>query len=104
MREKIFEILTVFGDSYEDAKSKITTTLPNVDTNQALQNVISWILGIAGMLAVVMIIVSGIQMTTSAGNPGAVTKAKNTLTWSIVGLVIVVMAYAIVSFVIGRVS
>lgn len=69
-----------------------------------VKKIINAILYIAGVLAVVMIIVGGIQMTTSAGNAGAVAKAKSTILWAVVGLIVAVLAYAIVNFVIGRVS
>ena len=49
-----------------------------------------------------MIIVGAVQMQTSAGNSGAVAKAKNTITFSVVGLVVMILAYAIVNFVVGK--
>ena len=59
---------------------------------------------IVGALAVVMIIYSGIRYTTSAGNPAGVTAAKNSLMYSIVGLVVAILAYAIVNFVVTRIG
>ena len=59
---------------------------------------------VVGILAVVMIIIGGIQYTTSGGDQAAVTKAKNTILYGIVGLVIAILAYAIVNFVIRKVG
>lgn len=59
---------------------------------------------IVGALAVIMIIYSGIQYVISAGDSGKVAKAKNTLTYSIVGLVIAVLAYAIVNWIISQIQ
>ena len=73
--------------------------IPKTDTETFKTNALSWFFGITGMIAVVMIIVSGIKMTTSAGNPGAVQKAKMTLLYAIIGLVIAILAYAIINFV-----
>ena len=50
-----------------------------------------------------MVIIGGIQYTTSGGDSAAVTKAKNTILYGIVGLVIALLAYAIVNFVITRI-
>ena len=56
------------------------------------------LLGIAGSIAVIFIIVGGIQYATSAGDDGRVQSAKNTILNAVIGLVITVMAYAIVNF------
>lgn len=57
------------------------------------------LLYIVGLLSVVMIIYGGILYTTSAGDAGKVTRAKNTLTYAIVGLVVAFISYAIVNWV-----
>ncbi|MEK7620836.1 MAG: pilin [Patescibacteria group bacterium] len=68
-----------------------------------LKDVINIMLYLAGAIAVVMIVVGGIRYITSDGDPGAASKAKNTIIYALVGLVIAVMSYSIVNFVIGRV-
>jgi hypothetical protein len=64
--------------------------------------IINTILYVLGILAVIMIIVSGIKYTVSAGDASKVKSAKDTLMYSIVGLVVAILAYAIVNFVITR--
>lgn len=76
--------------------------IPQTDPSVVEANIINRIFWTVGVLAVVMIIVAGVQMITSAGDPGAVTKAKRTLVYSIVGLIVAVLAYAIVNFIIGK--
>lgn len=61
--------------------------------------VINWILAIVGVIAVFMIILGGIQYSTSAGDSGKVKKAKDTILYGIIGLVIALLAAAIVNFV-----
>ena len=56
---------------------------------------------IVGILAVVMIIYAGIRYTTAHGDKGQVESAKNTLMYSIVGLVVAIIAYALVNWVTG---
>lgn len=62
--------------------------------------VINTLLFIVGTLSVIMIIVGGIFYATSAGDSSKVTKAKNTLTYAIVGLVVAFLAYAIINWVV----
>ena len=52
-----------------------------------------------GLLSVVMIIIGGLRYVVSGGNANSVTAAKNTILYAIVGLVIALLAYAIVNFV-----
>ena len=68
-----------------------------------LQVIINVIIGVVGFIAVVMIIIGGISYTTSAGDAGRVKKAKDTIMYGIIGLVIALLAFAIVNFVLTSV-
>jgi len=59
---------------------------------------------IAGIVAVVVIIIGGIRYATANGDSGQVQSAKNTILYSVVGLVVIIMAAAITQFVIQRVG
>ena len=74
------------------------------DLETTVKNVINIILYVIGIVAVVMMIFGGFQYITSAGDAAKVTKAKNTILYGVVGLVIAILAYAIVNFVIGKVA
>ncbi len=56
---------------------------------------------IAGAVAVIVIVVGGIQYTLSAGDEKRTKTAKDTITNAVIGLVIAIMAFAIVNFVLG---
>ena len=58
---------------------------------------------VAGSIAVIMIVVGGVRYTTSGGDEKNVKAAKNTILYSIVGLVVVMLAYAIVNFVLQKI-
>ena len=77
---------------------------PELSGEQLLQNALNMVYFIAGTIAVVMVIWGGFSYVTSTGDSGKVTKAKNTLVYAIVGLIIVLVAFAITGFVIGRLS
>jgi hypothetical protein len=53
-------------------------------------------------VAVIMLIIGGLNYITASGDPGKMTKAKNTILYAGVGLVIVIAASAITNFVVGR--
>ena len=84
------------------------STTPDVstvgDTNLQLTNmvtsIINGIIGVLGFVCVVVMIVGGVNYMISAGDSGKVTKAKNTILYGLIGLVICVLAFAIVNFVI----
>lgn len=59
------------------------------------------LLFLIGSFAVIMIIISGFRFVTANGDANTVTQAKNTIIYAVVGIVIAVSAYAIVSFVLG---
>lgn len=67
-----------------------------------IKNVINILLFIIGAAAVIMIIIGGIRYVVSGGDQGAVTGAKNTILYAVVGLVIAIMAYSIVNFVVTK--
>lgn len=77
---------------------------PAPQLEDTVKNIINAVLYVIGILAVVMVIIGGVQYTTSGGDQAAVTKAKNTILYGIIGLVIAILAYAIVNFVIGKLS
>ena len=66
-------------------------------------NVINGIVGILALVAVVAIIVGGVQYMTSTGDSGKVKKAKDTILYALIGLIICALAFAIVNFVIVNV-
>ena len=60
-------------------------------------NIINTALYIVGILAVAMIIFSGIRYVTSSGDKGRVAQAKQILIYSVTGLIVAICAYAIVN-------
>ncbi len=61
------------------------------------------IIFITGAISVLMIIIGGLRYTISNGDQGALTSAKNTILYAVVGLIVSVMAYAIVNFVLTNI-
>lgn len=68
-----------------------------------LRNVINLLLTVIGIICVIMIIVGAIRFTTSNGDPKMVNSGRDTIIYSIVGLVVAMMAFAIVNWVLSRI-
>ena len=85
-----------------EGKIKKATKLPDPEggINEIIIRTTQWILGFLGLVAVILIIYGGFTWMTSAGNEEKVKKAKEIIKASVIGLVIVMAAWMIVTFVI----
>ncbi len=82
----------------QDAAQKGSTTNPVVTTIAKTAKVISLIVGFA---SIILIVVSGLNMITSGGNPEGIKSARSRMTSAIIGLVIAALAWVLASFIIG---
>lgn len=73
-------------------------------STEDLQNVIvgavNGVIGAIGLVALIFVLIGGINLTTSAGDPGKVQKAKTTIIYALIGMAICALSFAIVNFVI----
>ncbi len=76
--------------------------IPTMSGDELLKNGLNLTYFLAGVIAVIVIIIAGIMYVSSSGDAGRVAKAKNLLLYSIVGLILVLVAFTITNFVIGR--
>lgn len=71
-----------------------------------LNNVTAWVVNIiswgVGLLAVIMIIISGAKFITASGDSGKIASARTGLMWAIIGLIIAALAQVIVQFVLAK--
>lgn len=75
----------------------------SIDGDKGLiKTVVNVLLWAVGILSVIMIIFSGFRYITSAGDASKTKSAQSTLTYSVVGLIVAIMAYAIVNMVTNR--
>ncbi|MBU0597709.1 pilin, partial [Patescibacteria group bacterium] len=76
-----------------------TFGLGTADLQSTIINIVQWALGFLGLVAVIMIIYGGFVWMTAGGNQEKVAKAKKIITRAVIGLVIVLLAWAIVLWV-----
>lgn len=80
--------------------TNLTNPLSVSSVPQLIGNIINGVLGVVGSLALLMFIYGGFTWMLSGGNSSAVERGKNILMWAAIGLVVIFMSYALVSFVI----
>ncbi|MBI3494825.1 hypothetical protein HY004_02480 [Candidatus Saccharibacteria bacterium] len=87
---------------------KVQGSKKECKSNNALSNIIvtvtNVILFLVGAVAVIMIIVGGFRYVTSNGDQNAVTGAKNTILYAIIGIIVAFLAYAAVQFIVGSLT
>lgn len=59
--------------------------------------VINFAIAIIGALALLFIIIGGVRMVVSAGNESAIKAGKKTVTWAVIGLVVALLSFSIIS-------
>ena len=74
-----------------------------LDGNQGvITTIINTMLFIVGLLAVIMIIYAGIRFVTAHGDEKQVESARQTIIYSVVGLIVAILAYALVNWVFNQ--
>ena len=76
--------------------------IPDKTGNEVLASVLGIVYLIAGIVAVIMIIVAGLNMVLSSGEAAKVAKARQTIIYSAVGLIVVMLAFTLTQFILGR--
>lgn len=83
----IFPLVFVSADSYNDA------------VTETIKNITDYVSFIAGLLAVLFVVIGGVMFTVAGDNEKKVDTAKKMITYAAVGLAIVLIAQGITSIV-----
>lgn len=95
------------GSARGEAESTVACNIPEEETGdnnnvfEGIKTVINVILSITGVMAVIMIIIGGINYITSQGDPTKTKRGRDTILYGIIGLIIALLAYSIVNFVLA---
>lgn len=89
------------GSSSGSGSSSICGAAQQDDFKALMRNVIGIIFLLLGIIAVIMIIVGGIRYVTSNGDASQIKAAKDTILYAVIGLIVALLAYAIVNFIIA---
>ncbi len=96
--------INVFDNSCRGANARTTVCKAKNDdsASKLVRTIINLLLYVIGIVSVIMIIVGGIRYTISNGDASNIKTAKDTILYAVVGLVVALLAYAIVNFVVAQ--
>jgi len=75
---------------------------PITDPNAALGNILNAVYFWAGVIAIIVIIIAGILYSSSTANPSQTKRAREAVIYSVVGLVVILMAFVVTQYILGR--
>ena len=73
------------------------------DFRDSLIEILNNVIGIIAVIAVIVVVIGGVRYMTSAGDPGKVKKARDTLIYAAIGLIVCALAAVIVNFVVAQI-
>ena len=79
-------------------------TAPDGVSSADVAGILNAVYIIAGIVAIIAIIIGGLRYTVSNGDSSGIQAAKNTIMYAVAGLVVVIAAAAITDFVIKNVA
>lgn len=74
----------------------------NSNLPQSIKQIVNILLFVIGAAAVIVIVIGGLRYVLSGGDSTQVSSAKNTILYAVIGLVVAILAYAIVNFVVDN--
>src|SRR6187549_2406517 len=81
----------VFKQCGSNADAAVCKASNADDLGGMVKNIINGVLVVMGMVAVIMIVIGGVRYTTSNGDSAGIKSAKDTILYSVVGLVVAIM-------------
>ncbi len=97
----VFAIAMFFVIKTEDVCAQIPITIKNPiitsDFAKIVENTLLWMLSVAGVITIFMLVVGGIMYMTAGGDEQKVATAKKVVTWTIVGLGLILISYSIIA-------
>ena len=94
--DEVFHKFQYTNNGNATSKIGLVKALPEATWQQTITAVIKLLLNVTGAIALLALTAGGVMMVTAAGNTDQIDKAKKIITYSIVGLVIIAVSYAIV--------
>ena len=83
------------------SSTPLPNPLGNVTTPQSLVgNIINYVLGVVGSIALIMFIYGGFTWLTSGGSAESIKKGREIIVWAAIGLIVIFLSYGLVKFLI----
>lgn len=84
------------------ALSASDINIPTTSANTLFTNILNVVYFATGLTAVTVIIIAGFSMVVSGNNPSSVAKARMAILYSVIGIVVILSAFLITNFVVGK--
>jgi len=76
---------------------------PSGTGQEPVQHILTMVFSISASIALLIMVIAGLRYITAHGDPNAVAQARNTILYALIGLLVVLAAYSIVYFVLGKI-
>jgi hypothetical protein len=96
-----FTLSIADGANSAKGNGMATDLFGQTGTFRTITNVMLYLIG---AISVIMLIIGGLRYVVSGGDSSAVQNAKNTILYAVVGIIVAILAYAVVSFIINSFS
>lgn len=99
-----FSLLTDFPGYMADLVGTVVAPsgfVPAGDVTGSIKSALTVVLAVSAAISIVYLIIGGLKMATSAGEASKIKEGQHTLQWAIIGLIVTISAYAIMSLVTG---
>lgn len=94
-------ITPAYAATIEGTDVPKVTPIKNATISEIAVTAINFLLVLAGALSVIFLIVGGIRYIISSGSPDAIDRAKKTVLYAVVGIIVVLLSYTIVNILTG---
>lgn len=101
MIDRLF-LLLAQGQSQIDVDEEGLNIPQVTDPNTAVADLLSAVYLVAGITCVIVIVVGGFMFVTASGDASLIKKAREMIVGALIGLVVVIMAFTITMWVLGR--
>jgi hypothetical protein len=78
-------------------------SLPKATVTTSMSSVLKVVFTFVGIISVIFVAIGGLKYTLSSGDPQQIKQAKETILYALIGLVLAVSMFTIISFVLGRI-
>ena len=93
MFERLFQLAAII-----DTKG-FPKPVPN---NNTIHTILAYVFALTATIAVLMIVIGGFRYITAGGDPNSTAQARKTVLYAVIGLLVTMAAYSIVTFVVGN--
>lgn len=77
-----------------------TSGLPRPNTNNTINKALSIVFAFTASISLLMLVIGGLRFIIAKGDPNGTVQARNTILYALIGLVVTMAAYSIVTFVV----